>query len=420
MRTVGLITEYNPFHNGHQYHIEEAKRLTNSDHVIVIMSGNYVQRGTPAFLHKYARTNMALLLGADIVIELPVCYATSSAEFFALGAISILEGLGIVDSICFGSECGDIKLLSTIADILVHEPQELSDRIIFYTKEGLSYPKARSTALLEYMKSNQSLTDYDYEYLNTTLLSPNNILGIEYIKALKYLNSSMIPMTIARKDAGYHDEDLNHLISSATAIRKSLDEQNDLDVIRSHVPNQVYDILLKEYHKTFPILENDFSSLLKYKLLLTKPEEFSSYADVSGGLEMRIPNLLHEYKDFESFCLELKTKQLTLTRVSRALIHILLNITSDQLINFNQAGYCNYARILGFKKSSSYLLKAIKEQGCIPIILKVAQANKLLDETSLEMFRLDLFATELYNSIVYDKYKTSIPNEFIHGPVILP
>ncbi|BCN30485.1 nucleotidyltransferase [Anaeromicropila herbilytica] len=419
MKIVGLIAEYNPFHNGHKYHIEKAKELTNADYAVVIMSGNFVQRGTPAILDKYTRTEIALKNGADLVLELPICYSTASAEFFALGAISTLDKLGIIDSICFGSECGDIEVLTQIAELLINEPPKLSEFITNYMKTGITYPLARTKAIVEYLKMCDNNTfSYDITELEKLLLSPNNILGIEYIKAIKRLNSSIVPTTIKRKDSNFHDTELNNSFSSATAIRKAFRE-NLISTVYSSIPENSVQLLEDRYQKTFPILDNDLSLLLKYKLLFENTNTLTNYIDVSGGLENRISNLYNQYKDFQDFALLLKTKHLTLTRVTRALLHILLNIRIDTYGTIITSGTIKYARILGFRKESSHLIKSIKNMDQIVLITKMADAKSLLDETGSILLDLDVLATDLYNSIVYQKFGYEIKNDYLHEIVII-
>ena len=213
MKIVGLITEYNPFHNGHLYHIKESLRVTGADAAVVVMSGDYVQRGTPAIMPKRIRAEMALMCGAGAVFELPVCYATGSAELFALGSVSLLESLGIVDSICFGSECNDLPILEQLAELLLEEPEAYQILLKDYLKQGMSFPRARQEAILSYTEDPR---------FAEILRNPNNILGIEYLKAIKKLGSRMEPYTIARRGAQYHDEELDSDYSSATAIRSLL------------------------------------------------------------------------------------------------------------------------------------------------------------------------------------------------------
>lgn len=412
MKIVGLITEYNPFHYGHQLHIEEAKRITNADYVIVVMSGNFVQRGTPAFMDKYLRTQIALEQGADIIIELPTCYATASAEFFALGAISILDKIGIVDSICFGSECGDIEKLNYIADILLKEPPEFKSHLSKLLKSGITYPAARSQALID----SYNLRDTN---ITSILSSPNNILGIEYIKAIHSLDSKITPYTMRRQSTGYHDQTLDSKISSASAIRLSLSKNNSLSTIQSNVPENVYNLLMRHYNLNLPIFDDDFSLLLQYKLLLESFESLKTFQDVSHELARRIDRLKNNTYSFSNLSLEVKTKQITLTRVNRSLIHILLNMQKEDFNEFNNQGYSQYARLLGFKKDASKLIRQIKEIDGIPIITKVADASKNLSKLGNIMLQQDIFATNLYNRVIYEKFHTKQENEFTHGVIIL-
>lgn len=423
MKVVGLITEYNPFHNGHKYHMEEAKRITGADHVVVVMSGNFVQRGTPAIMNKYSRAKMALSCGADVVFELPVCYSTGSAEYFSLGAVSLLNQLGIIDEICFGSECGNVHELTSIARILAEEPLEYKTLLGTFLKKGYTFPLARTYAL------KALLPDIDEAILS----SPNNILGIEYIKALIQLKSSIKPVTIARTLAGYHEEDLNispqkgtnpaaisstAAISSATAIRKSILEATSFAVLESHVPGEVLSLLKEEYRKTFPIYEDDYTLLLQYKLMWETKESLSGYLDISKDIANRIKNTNISLLTYSQLAQEIKTKQLTLTRVNRAFIHILLNITAANMEEYKREGYTQYARILGLKKSSSYLLRNIKDKAQIPIVTKVGDASKTLNQTGLKMLHEDIFAANLYNQIICHKYNTLMKDEYTHGIIL--
>ena len=437
MKTVGLITEYNPFHNGHKYHIEEAKRITGADFAIAVMSGNFVQRGTPALIDKYSRAEMALRNGVDLVFELPVCYATGSAEYFAHGAVSLLDKLGIVDSLCFGSECGDIHLLEEAAGFLLHTPASFDSRLQELIREGLTYPAARLKAL------QHSLKDYagsDGQVLAQILTEPNNILGIEYIKALRNLNSRMLPVTLHRISTHYHSSDLadnsrnsnqtisssfkDQTISSATAIRKAIHSKQEntagyFEDIRHSVPIDVYEALAKQYGKTYPITEEDFSKIIKYKLLSEAASSLASYMDISSDLADRLKNITDYNLSVAELTQNIKTKNVTLTRINRALIHLLLNIRNESIEAYNQNGYCGYARILGMKKESSHLLRTIEKSGRIPILTKVSKAEKQLDSLGMCMLSEDIFATHLYYQAVYEKFGTVIPNEYKHGIVLL-
>ena len=464
MRISSIISEYNPFHEGHKYHMENAKKITNSDYTIVIMSGDFTQRGTPAIIDKYARARQALYNGADLVLELPVCFATASAEGFSFGAVSILDKLGVVDSLVFGSESGDIDRIKNVADFLANEPTEYQERLQFFLKQGLSFPKARACVLGELFP------DLDGHFLS----SSNNILGIEYCRALKYFNSSITPMTITRKDNLYNDEELTEVgkLSSATAIRKVLNEidcsisqdmgrylneesfdkdavifkkNTNFNVLNSYIPESSLNILKDNWGISAPISSNDFSLLLKYKLLLENRESLADYLDVTPNLADRICNHLNSYKDFDSFCNLLKTKELTYTRIARSLIHILLDIkkadyelykketlNSENVLELNtdkanvkddvlknHKNYGQYARILGFRKEASPLLHEIKKHSSILLISKLSDSVKELDGIALSMLEKDIQAAHIYESVVADKFGLECKNEFRRQLVIV-
>ncbi len=441
MKVVGLITEYNPFHNGHKYHIQEAKRLTGADYVIAVMSGNFVQRGVPAVIDKYSRTGMALQNGVDLVFELPVCYATGSAEYFAHGAVSLLDKLGVVDMLCFGSECGEISPLSEAADYLLHAPASYHGKLQALTKEGLTYPAARQKALQESLQASDAELSGE---VSAILAEPNNILGIEYIKALHSLSSSITPVTMKRISAHYHDirlntqaasdsidgeTALNHrtdlegfdsVISSATAIRNAISHDNSSakdglsDAFRS-VPEDVAEFLQTNYQRTYPITGEDFSAILKYKLLSEDASSLAAYQDITSDLADRLKNLGDLNQSIDALALGIKTKNMTLTRINRALLHLLLNIKADSLKEYIRQDYILYARLLGIRKESSALLRCIEKEGRIPVITKVSKAARQLSETGLQMLSEDIFASHIYNQAVFNKYHTSMVNEYQHG-----
>ncbi|MGF7145729.1 putative nucleotidyltransferase [Anaerotaenia torta] len=429
MKVVGLITEYNPFHNGHKYHIEQARQITGADYVIAVMSGNFVQRGAPAMMDKYSRARMALSNGADLVLELPVCYATGSAEYFARGAISILDKLGIVHTLCFGSECGDITLLAEAARLLSDSPGNLTGQIQAYMKDGLTYPTARQRAMEHILPAAHTIPGY-------ILDSPNNILGIEYMKALLHFSSSITPVTIQRISAHYHDRELseanaedrtssgNPVISSATAIRDAIQRQSGqassaaAEVFFS-VPRDVADFLRENYRKTYPITEEDFASIIKYRLRMENSNSLASYLDITPDLAKRIKNSRNLNQSIRSLSQEIKTKNLTLTRINRALLHVLLNIKTAAVRDYMAQGCTPYARVLGVRRNASHLLRSIEQNGRIPVITKVSAAERVLDETGMRMLSEDIFASDLYSQAVYEKYGTEIPNEYKHGICLL-
>ena len=420
MKIVGLIAEYNPFHNGHLYHIRKAKEITGADAVLVIMSGNYVQRGTPAIMPKHLRAQVALESGVAAVFELPVCYATGSAEYFATGAVSLLNHLGCVDALCFGSECGDYALLERIAGILTEEPDDYT----FYLKEalrkGLSFPRARQQALSSYLKD---------ENVDQVLDEPNNILGIEYIKALYQIGSLIKGYTIQRKESGYHDRDLSGNYSSASAIRRLLaqagssihlrsdsiyDEPPLSDVLtrlEDQVPSARIDLLRDTHLIRYPVYANDFSLLLKYRLMNETSDSLMKYLDITEDLANRIMNHIDDLISYEQFCDLLKSRDLTYTRISRSLLHILLQIKTADMLDYQARGNCQYARLLGFRMDQSSVLTILKQTSRIPLITKLTQTDSL-SETGLSMLRTDIQAANLYESVLTDKFKIPFFNEY--------
>lgn len=411
MKTVGIIAEYNPFHNGHKYQIEKAKELTGADYCIVVMSGNFVQRGTPAFMDKYLRAKAALTCGADLVIELPVHYAAASAEYFASGAVAILDRLGIIDYLCFGSECGNIEILSDIADVLISESDEFKNVLKRCLKEGHSYPKARNDAICV-------AAPYLKEYLDV-LNYPNNILGLEYIKALKKRKSHIVPYTVSRIGAGYHDYELNDSYSSALAIREAVMAKNDIRVTKKQIPDCVHNLMEENYLKTFPIFPEDLSLLLHYKLLQGQDAGFEMYFDIDSHFSDKLKKYLPNSTNYTDLCDTLKSKNMTYTRVSRNLLHVLLNIYQSDMDAYCSQDYVYYARMLGFRKEASKLLNAIKTGSSIPLISKLADATACIEtEDGIKMLKCDIQASHLYSMVVQHKFNRDFCNEYTE-PIII-
>lgn len=438
MKVVGLITEYNPFHNGHGYHLEQAKLKTGADFVVVVMSGNFLQRGEPAIIDKFSRAEMALACGADLVLEIPAYFACASAEYFALGAVSLLNSLGIVDAICFGSECGDIQVLNEIAEVLTTEPAQYKSTLKTLLAEGISFPAAREGALLSYLREMyMKERDGNISKWEEVLDSPNNILGIEYLKALKKINSSMVPVTIDRITSGYHDQSLHAGISSATAIRRVIQEVQagagcsyrdpDADPLKDQVPDAVYTILKRESAQSFPVKSADFSQLLHYRLLsAANPEELAEFFDVTDELAKRMWNLRFSYQGLEAFVSLLKTRQFTETRIRRALMHILLGIKGDAVLkSVRSENAACYIRVLGFRKKASVLLSEIKKKSDLPILTKMAVAHTLLEgtracNTAKMMLDCDIYCAQVYHSAVTNLYQDHRYNEITRQILVEP
>ncbi len=417
MKINGIIAEYNPFHNGHKYQLEESKRLTGADYTIAVISGNFVQRGTPALIDKHTRTQMALENGVDLVLELPAIYAVSSAEYFSMGAVSLLDKLNAVTHLCFGSECGNITFIKKIADILVQEPDNFSALLKTALRQGCSYPAARATALSRYLQASHCAEEISPE--EDIFRAPNNVLGIEYLKALLRQNSSILPITIKRQGADYNNPLPVAEYCSALAIRNAVLNTGDLSHIQTYLPEKSLQLLRDGISQNKLLTGNDFSSVLYYKLLSEQEYGFEKYLDVSADLSNRIVNRLKEYKNFESFCDLLKTKELTYTRISRCLLHILLNLTKEDMAFCTSSGYTPYARILGFRKDASDLLSHLKRSSSIPLITKLADAEKLLNEDAVRMLRKDIQISQLYYGIVSVHTENKPANEFTIPVVIV-
>lgn len=397
MNITGIITEYNPFHNGHQFHLETSKRITAADYVIAVMSPDYTQRGAPAFFDKHSRTAMALTAGVDLVLELPVEYAAASAEYFADGAVAILNQLNAVTHCCFGSETGHIEPFPVIAGILAAEPEEFTAVLKEQLRRGDTYPTARQKALRSVLNQRKPHYDIDWEAF---LAAPNNILGVEYCKAIYRQNSPIKPVTIKRMGSGYHSTTLGAAFSSATAIRTALLENDDLAVVEGYLPAPVFQLLKQSWQHHGPLVEDDFSLPLRYRLLSETPASLRKYGDVSASLANRICNNSNYFQSFSQFADLLKSKELTRTRINRALLHILLNISQPAPIS--------YARILGFRKSSAALLTQLKRTTAIPLVSK-------LDDTFYNPF-----AANLYESIRADKFHRPFCHEYSKPVVIMP
>lgn len=415
MKVTGIIAEYNPFHNGHLYQLTEARKKTDADFIIVVMSGDFMQRGTPAIINKWERTRMALSGGADLVLELPCVFATASANMFALGGISLLARTGVVTDLCFGAETDSITDFLTLAKFLNEEPDFFKNALKNELKTGISFPAARSSAL-----SAEASLPLSSEKL---LSSPNNILGIEYCKALFALSSSIKPHIIKREGSGYNDREVNKQdrFASASAIRTVLlnpSKGRSSSDLSSFLPASSLDILKNSKNKLAFLSENDFSLLLHYQLLREMDLGFSSYSDVSKDLSNRIKNRISGFTSWSDFALSLKTKELTYTRINRALTHILLGITDDNFL-FAKSNLPLYLRILGFSKNASLLLSSIKHNSSIPLISKLADAKNSLSAASYAMLKTDIFASDIYRTVKTAKTGQNDPNEFKQSLILL-
>jgi len=380
MVITGLITEYNPFHNGHLYHLMNAKKITGADMIVVVMSGNFVQRGTPALLDKWTRTEMALRCGADLVLELPSVYATGSAELFALGAVRVLHGLKKVGHVVFGSESGDISPLHQVANFIQTESDDFKEALKLELEKGLSFPVARERALSKLLQGN-----------NIPNL-PNDILGIEYLKAGLQLNTSIEFHTMKRLSSDYHDLDTDKALSSATAIRKSF-SQGNVDSISHTMPKASYELM--QACSNNAVWPTDLSQLLLYKIRSMSREDIKEIHGISEGLENRIKDASLKATDYESLVEMIKTKRYVRTRIQRTLLNILLGVKSEFVSKVYSTSNAAYGRVLGFNDNGRSLIGHIRKDCEIPLVTNV---NKYVADDQLieAMLNMDLMCTDIY------------------------
>lgn len=393
-KVLGIIAEYNPFHNGHLYHIKKSIEETGASSVICVMSGNFVQRGNTSIVDKWTKTKMALANGVDLVLELPTIYSVSSAENFAEGAIRLLDSLKIVDTISFGMEAKDIASLNNIANVLYTEPKEYTTILEHELKKGVSFPKARENAVMMYLN--------DIKQYANILTGSNNILAIEYLKAIKKLKSKLNPIGIRREKVLYNDEIIIDDFASATAIRKMIATGQFSD-IQKVMPKSSYALLADELRKGHYVLDlSKFQKEIIYNLRKMLVEEIAQLVDVSEGLENAIKNAANSSNNLVDFVNIVKSKRYTQTRIQRILIYALLGITNSKMLAFKKA--VPYARVLGFNKNGKQLISQIaKKNKKVQIVTSV---KKYMDESKnkvlKEMLETDILATNVY-TLGYEK-----------------
>ncbi|MCQ2495053.1 MAG: nucleotidyltransferase family protein [Lachnospiraceae bacterium] len=412
MSTVGIIAEFNPFHNGHRYLIEEAKRQTGADTAIIIMSGDFVQRGEPAICDKYLRTRFALENGADIVFELPVRYATGSAAIFAEGAVSLLASTNAVDYLAFGSECGDIELIKKTAETLekLEGSAEFKEKLADYLKAGLSFPSARTKAV-------EAVTA-DTPILN----SPNNILAVEYCRALFRLKDSghKLPkaVTISRIGAGYSDaQPDNSDYPSATAVRNLLCNSDTLtDIFNRILPPSVSASVIANKGLCLPVISDDFSDIFFTRLNTLSDDYLRSISNINPDLMNSILNYRGCPVKILEMTAAIKSKAFTYTAISRAITAILLSTPAVNSIAINPGTDKKkpYLRLLGFNKASSNILKAINKSGDCVIINKMADADR-----TNPLFLQDILAADIYSQVLYSKFGCKRAGEYCISPIII-
>lgn len=390
MKIVGIIAEFNPFHNGHKYLIQQAKKITKADYVIIVMSGNFTQTGNVAIYDKFTRAKLASEYGADLVIELPSIYSNSSAEYFAYGAVSLLNSLNIVDFLCFGAENDNIEMLKHISNTIINNNDILNNEIKSKLKLGISYPTAREAALKKLLSDDEI----------TLLKTPNNILGIEYIKALKRLDSKIIPICIKRESSNFNEISLNkasNRYTSATSIRNMI-KLNKIDLVEKYVPASTYATILN----ITPLFNDSLYKLLKYKILSSDIEQLKNFSEITEGLENKIKNEITHSNSYEELIFNLKSKRYTMTKIKRMLTNILLDITKDDLKYIVENNIC-YVHVLSLSYRGKDLLSLISKNSNIPVITKIN--DKLLNSLNgdiLKYLKLDILASNIYYTLSND------------------
>ncbi len=403
MKAVGIIAEYNPFHTGHSYQIAEAKKQIQADCVIAVMSGNYVQRGEPAIFDKYVRAEMALASGVDLVIELPILSAIDGASGFANGAIATLKALKNISAISFGTETDSLDVLNQLASLLVEESKEYQIALQNYIKTGEHMGLARMHAISEITGDSS---------LDKVLSSPNNILAIEYLMAMKKQNVSFSAHNVKRIGAGYHATDAADGFASASMLRAALTEGN-LNAVRPFLSEPAYQLIQNNMH---PIFAEDCSEILNYAISLQ--ESFSEYLDMDEDLSNRLCSLKKDgsIRTFQDWVNDLKTKNQTQLHIQRALLHIILGIKKSHA---NAIPNIPYIQVLGMNSVGRAYLHDTKKSIEMPVITEASSASAKLDSSGRELFLLQTRGTEIYRNLVYQKYNYQIPDEFRSRPIIL-
>ena len=407
-KTVGIIAEYNPFHNGHYYHLQKAKQEAGADFCVAVISGNFTQRGDTSIVNKWAKAYMAICGGADLVIELPTLYSVSSAENFANGAIKILDSLKIVDSFAFGAEADDLSTLNNIANVLYDEPRGYTNILGHELKKGISFPMARENALMMYLN--------DIKRYANVLSSPNNILAIEYLKALKAQKSHLNPVMIKRQKVYYNDSRIVDGFASATGIREMMKQKQYAD-LRKVVPNSTYQILGQQVKKGEIILNlSKYEKEIIYTLRKMTTAQIADLPDVSEGLEHTIKNAAANCNNLADLISAIKSKRYTQTRVQRILVYALLGI--DKRMMETSKKIAPYVRILGFNPKGRMLISEIVNRN--PKINMITSVKKFIDQNKnkqlAEMLNVDIFATDVY-TLGYE-YESKANLDFTNNMII--
>lgn len=404
VKRCALITEYNPFHNGHYYHLLKAKKITSSKSAVAVMNGNFTQRGVPAIIDKWARTEQALKSGVDLVIELPLLYGLRSAEFFASAAVNLITETGLIDSIVFGSESGNIDILQDLAYVFNNENKIYKKKIKEYLNQGLNYPTARNKTLLECRKLYTNISRYSENEIKYAVSNPNNILGIEYLKAVQRNNIDINVRTIKRKGPDYHSSLIEGDFASASLIRKLIRKngiKKSCEKIKNLMPSSSLDILNRELIKGRFIPDNQL--LIRQfieKIRRLSPDKLLEYPEIANGLENRIFTSALNTGDLTEFLKQINAKNYTNTRIMRSLLYIWLNIKKKDL-NIIDEYRPPYIRVLGLKKGKENLLTQIQYNSSLPLIINPSEILRSPDFETDDPLKLtlsfEIMADDLYS-----------------------
>lgn len=396
MKVCGIVSEYNPFHNGHKFQIDKTRDITGCDVFVAVMSGNFTQRGEAAVIDKWNRTKSALGCGINLVLELPVLYSVSSAEIFSFGGVSLLNSLNVIDYISFGSESGDIVSLQKIAGVLSAETEDYKIKLKEELDKGLPFHKSRENALAGLLDEN----------LLREMSNPNNILGIEYIKSLIRLNSKIKPVTIKRIGAGFNENKLSEEYSSASGIRKVLYENQDINLLKKNMPEKAFNILYDLKIRGYSLTDMDkIIPYIRYKLYMNK-DEIKNIPEVIEGLDRKIVKEIYK-NSFDELVMAVKSKRYTYTRIARILTQYFIGFENYDIKGMRKEP-CPYARILGADEKGRKLIRLINEKASIPLINKLpVKLDAVLD--------LEVKSTKAYSLI---NKNISPIDDYLKKPII--
>jgi len=411
MTALGIIAEFNPFHNGHLHLLQAAKKAVPDAPIVCVMSGNFLQRGEAAWCSKWSRAAMALHAGADLILELPVCFAVRSAYYFARGAIQLLAQTGIITHLVFGSESGNLNELQKISAVISNESPEYQMILKQHLSRGYSFARARSLTLQKIIDNPQ---------LNDLLLQPNNILALEYLRVLNELHSSIIALTFPRQGTGYHSNKLSDW-ASASAIRAALDKEQNLAAIASSVPPYTLQILAEEIsHGRAPIEAETLHQSILLKLRLSSAAELADIYEVEEGLENRIVKAALQSVNLAELKQKIKSKRFSQSRINRILLYCLWELDKAQIIRFDECGP-QYLHVLGFSPSGQKILQEIKSQTDLPIFSRGSDFKKACRQTNqpmlTEMLALDRQASDVYSLLYPDPAVRTGGLDFTTSPV---